>query len=42
VRLANVITLPDHRGRGYGMALVIDVLELGFTLTSVPRMKFVL
>ncbi|MBL7259999.1 GNAT family N-acetyltransferase [Paractinoplanes lichenicola] len=27
VRLANVITLPAHRGRGFGSALVLDVLE---------------
>ncbi|WP_018351841.1 GNAT family N-acetyltransferase [Longispora albida] len=26
VRLANVITLPGHRGHGYGTALVLDVL----------------
>ncbi|SEG95976.1 Ribosomal protein S18 acetylase RimI [Nonomuraea solani] len=27
VRLANVITLPGHRGRGYGTRLVLDVLD---------------
>jgi GNAT superfamily N-acetyltransferase len=27
VRLANVITLVEHRGRGYGTALVRDVLD---------------
>ena len=27
VRLANVITLPVHRGRGYGTLLVRDVIE---------------
>jgi GNAT superfamily N-acetyltransferase len=27
VRLANVITLTGHRGRGYGTALVLDVLD---------------
>jgi GNAT superfamily N-acetyltransferase len=27
VRLANVITLAEHRGRGYGATLVLDVLE---------------
>jgi len=27
VRLANVITLPAHRGRGYGTLLVRDVVE---------------
>jgi ribosomal protein S18 acetylase RimI-like enzyme len=27
VRLANVITLPEHRGRGYGTLLVGDVIE---------------
>jgi GNAT superfamily N-acetyltransferase len=26
VRLANVITRPGHRGRGYGTALVLDVV----------------
>jgi GNAT superfamily N-acetyltransferase len=26
VRLANVITLPGHRGRGYGTMLVLDVV----------------
>jgi GNAT superfamily N-acetyltransferase len=66
VRLANVITLPMHRGQGYGTTLVLDVVawartidadrvdlsattagqriyaRLGFTVTSAPRMKFVL
>ncbi|SNY45646.1 GNAT family N-acetyltransferase [Paractinoplanes atraurantiacus] len=66
VRLANVITLPGHRGRGYGTTLVRDVVDwarsidadrvdlsatpeghrlyagLGFTVTSAPRMKFML
>jgi GNAT superfamily N-acetyltransferase len=27
VRLANVITLPAHRGRGYGTLLVLHVIE---------------
>jgi GNAT superfamily N-acetyltransferase len=27
VRLANVITLAAHRGRGYGTTLVLDVLD---------------
>jgi ribosomal protein S18 acetylase RimI-like enzyme len=27
VRLANVITMPEHRGRGYGTLLVRDVIE---------------
>ena len=27
VRLANVVTLPNHRGRGYGTLLVRDVIE---------------
>lgn len=27
VRLANVITLPTHRGRGYATSLVADVVE---------------
>jgi ribosomal protein S18 acetylase RimI-like enzyme len=26
VRLANVITVPGHRGRGYGTALTLDVV----------------
>ena len=26
VRLANVITLPEHRGHGHGTALVLDVV----------------
>jgi GNAT superfamily N-acetyltransferase len=26
VRLANVITLPEHRGHGYGTTLVLDVV----------------
>ncbi|MCA1697065.1 MAG: GNAT family N-acetyltransferase [Actinobacteria bacterium] len=67
VRLANVITLPAHRGRGYATELVRDVIawaevivgadridlsvtsdgqriyqQLGFILTSAPRMKLVL
>jgi GNAT superfamily N-acetyltransferase len=66
VRLANVITLPEHRGRGCGTRLVRDVIdwarciaadridlsatpdglrlykELGFIVTSAPRMKLVL
>lgn len=27
VRLANVISLPDHRGHGYGTTLVLDVID---------------
>ena len=27
VRLANVITLPEHRGKGFGTLLVRDVIE---------------
>ena len=27
VRLANVITLPEHRGKGFGSLLVRDVIE---------------
>jgi len=27
VRLANLITLPEYRGRGHGTALVLDVLS---------------
>lgn len=27
VRLANVVTLPEHRGKGYGTRLVRDVIE---------------
>jgi GNAT superfamily N-acetyltransferase len=27
VRLANVITRPEHRGRGHGATLVLDVLD---------------
>ncbi len=27
VRLANVITLPEYRGRGYGTTLVLDVIS---------------
>ncbi len=27
VRLANVITLPEHRGHGYGATLVLDVIN---------------
>ncbi|HXC80944.1 MAG TPA: GNAT family N-acetyltransferase [Trebonia sp.] len=66
VRLANVITRPEHRGQGHGTMLVLDVVawarsiaadrvdlsatpagqriyeELGFTVTSAPRMKLVL
>jgi GNAT superfamily N-acetyltransferase len=26
VRLANVITVPEHRGHGYGTLLVLDVI----------------
>lgn len=66
VRLAKVITLPEHRGHGCGTRLVRDVIdwarciaadrvdlsatpdglrlyeELGFIVTSAPRMKLVL
>lgn len=27
VRLANVVTVPEHRGRGYGTTLVLDVIS---------------
>lgn len=27
VRLANVIKMPEHRGRGYGTSLVLDVIN---------------
>ena len=27
VRLANVFTVPEHRGSGYGTRLVLDVIE---------------
>ncbi len=27
MRLANVITVPEHRGRGHGTALVLDVIN---------------
>ena len=27
MRLANVITLPEHRGKGFGSLLVRDVIE---------------
>ena len=27
VRLANVVTLPEHRGKGYGSSLVLHVIE---------------
>ncbi|MEV5963640.1 GNAT family N-acetyltransferase [Kribbella sp. NPDC051952] len=66
VRLSNVITLPEYRGRGYGTQVVQDVErwarsigadrvdlsatpdgrrlyeQVGFTLTSAPRMKLML
>ncbi len=66
MRLTNVITLPQYRGRGYGTRLVLEVIDwaraieadrvdlsatpdgqrlyekVGFTVTSAPRMKFVL
>jgi len=66
VRLANVITLPEHRSHGYGSMLVADVIawartvqadrvdlsatpdgqrlyeQLGFVMTTAPRMKLVL
>jgi ribosomal protein S18 acetylase RimI-like enzyme len=32
VRLTNVITLPSHRGRGYGAAVVRDVIEWARTI----------
>ena len=34
VRLANVITLPEHRGRGHGTLLVRDVIELGRSIDA--------
>ena len=34
VRLANVFTLPDHRDRGYGTALVIDVIEWARSISA--------
>lgn len=66
VRLANVITVPEHCGQGYGTMVIRDVIdwarcisadrvdlsatpdgqrlyeEIGFVVTSAPRMKFVL
>jgi GNAT superfamily N-acetyltransferase len=27
VRVANVLTLPEHRGRGYATALVLDMID---------------
>jgi GNAT superfamily N-acetyltransferase len=66
VHLANVITLPEHRGQSYATVLVRDIVawartvdadrvdlsatpdgqrlyeQLGFTVTSAPRMKLVL
>jgi GNAT superfamily N-acetyltransferase len=32
VRLANVVTLPEHRGAGYGTMLVHDVIEWARTV----------
>jgi GNAT superfamily N-acetyltransferase len=34
VRLANVITLPDHRGRGYGTRVVRDVINWARGITA--------
>ena len=34
VRLANVITLPQHRGHGYGTALALDVITWARTINA--------
>jgi GNAT superfamily N-acetyltransferase len=34
VRLANVITVPAHRGQGYGTALVLDVVSWARTISA--------
>lgn len=34
VRLANVITLPEHRGRGLGTTLVLDVVAWARSITA--------
>ena len=34
VRLANVITLPEHRGHGHGTTLVLDVVAWARSITA--------
>ena len=34
VRLANVITLPEHRGHGHGTALVLDVVAWAWSIAA--------
>lgn len=34
VRLANVITLPEHRGHGYGTTLVLDVVAWARSISA--------
>jgi GNAT superfamily N-acetyltransferase len=34
VRLANVITLPEHRGHGHGTTLVLDVVAWAWSIAA--------